>query len=69
MAEHFGWLLDVYADPQEGLVLWLLEEDGARRRLHQPFPVTFYAAGAGSAPAPVVAFPEGAAPGALPFTR
>jgi hypothetical protein len=37
MAEHLGWLLDVYADPQDGLVLWLLCEDGARRRLRQPF--------------------------------
>lgn len=45
MAEHIGWLLDVYADPQDDLVLWLLDEDGTRRRLHHPFPVTFYAAG------------------------
>jgi DNA polymerase-2 len=45
MAEHLGWLLDVYADPQDGLVLWLLSDDGVRRRLRQPFPVTFYAAG------------------------
>ncbi len=45
MAERRGWLLDVYADGRCGLVVWLLDEDGARRRLHQPFPVTFYAAG------------------------
>ena len=40
-----GWLLDVYDDPQDGAVLWLLGKDGARHRLHQGFPVTFYAAG------------------------
>jgi len=45
MPEHTGWLLDLYADPQDGVVLWLLDEDGTRRRLHQLFPVTFYAAG------------------------
>jgi DNA polymerase II len=45
MPEYTGWLLDLYADPQDGLVLWMLDEDGARRRLHQEFPVTFYAAG------------------------
>jgi DNA polymerase-2 len=43
--ETSGWLLDLYADPQDGLVLWFLDEEGARRRLHQRFPVTFYAAG------------------------
>ncbi len=43
--ERTGWLLDVYADPQGGAVLWLLGDDGERRRLRQPFPVTFYAAG------------------------
>jgi DNA polymerase II len=31
--------------PGEGVVVWLLDEDGVRRRLHQPFPVTFYIAG------------------------
>jgi DNA polymerase II len=43
--ERTGWLLDVYDDPHDGAVLWLLDEDGTRRRLHQDFPVTFYAAG------------------------
>jgi DNA polymerase II len=43
-----GWLLDVYDDPDDGAVLWLLDEDGARHRLHQDFPVTFYAAGSPS---------------------
>ncbi|HJW90413.1 MAG TPA: DNA polymerase domain-containing protein [Anaerolineales bacterium] len=45
LAEYAGWLLDIYADPQGGVVLWLLGEDGLRRCLRQPFPVTFYAAG------------------------
>lgn len=45
MVEHTGWLLDLYADPQGGVVLWLLGEDGGRHRLRQSFPITFYAAG------------------------
>jgi len=40
-----GWILDLYADRQKGIILWLLGEDGKRHQLHQPFPVTFYAAG------------------------
>ena len=40
-----AWLLDVYPDAEYGLVVWLLGEDGRRRRCHQPFPITFYAAG------------------------
>ena len=43
--EITGWLLDLFASPGGGVVLWLLGEDGLRQRLHQPFPVTFYAAG------------------------
>jgi DNA polymerase-2 len=38
-----GWFLDVYPDPQDGAALWLLDDGGARRRLRQDFPVTFYA--------------------------
>ena len=30
MAEHNGWLLDLYADPGQGVALWLLGEDGSR---------------------------------------
>ncbi len=45
MAELTGWLLDLYADTQPGLVLWLIGEDGQRHRLTQDFPITFYAAG------------------------
>jgi DNA polymerase-2 len=43
--EYTGWLFDVYAAPQNGVVLWLLGEDGARHCLHQPFPITFYIGG------------------------
>jgi len=45
MDERQGWLLDLYAGEEDGLVLWLLDEDGQRRRLTQPFPITFYASG------------------------
>ncbi|MCB8975819.1 MAG: hypothetical protein H6657_00120 [Ardenticatenaceae bacterium] len=45
MNEHRGWLLDLYADEADGLVFWLLAEDGRRLRLTQPFPITFYAHG------------------------
>jgi len=44
--EFTGWLLDVYADPHDGVALWLLDEhDGSRRRLRQALPVAFHAAG------------------------
>jgi DNA polymerase-2 len=43
--ERTGWLLDLFADPQGGVVLWLLGEDGERYRFQQAFPITFYAAG------------------------
>ena len=42
--ERRGWLLDVFADHEQGVVLWLLGEDGQRHRLRQPFASTFYAA-------------------------
>ena len=45
MIERTGWLLDLYEDPLGGMTLWLLDDDGARRRLRQRFPVTFYAYG------------------------
>jgi DNA polymerase-2 len=41
-----GWLFDVYEDPVDGLAVWLLGDDGQRRRLRQAFPITFYASGA-----------------------
>ena len=44
--ELHGWLLDIYPDPTQGVILWLLDEDGTRRhRLHQPFPTAFYVHG------------------------
>ena len=43
--ELTGWLLDLFADPQDGVILWLLGDDGKRHRLLQDFPITFYAAG------------------------
>ena len=46
MTELNGWLLDLFDEPGGGIVLWLVDEkDGRRHRLHQDFPVTFYAAG------------------------
>src|SRR4030042_274449 len=45
MAEFKGWLLDLFADTQSGIVLWLVGEDGRRHRLTQDFPIPFYAAG------------------------
>jgi len=45
MPDHVGWLLDLYEDDREGVVLWLIGDDGERWRLRQDFPVTFYAAG------------------------
>ena len=45
MVEHRGWLLDLYEDATQGLVLWLLDETGPRRRLWQPFTITFYVHG------------------------
>jgi len=43
MAELTGWLLDIYTG-EEGLTIWLLDEAGERRCLHQAFPVSFYVA-------------------------
>ena len=45
MDEQTGWLLDVYAEPEGGIVLWLLSDDNQRLRLRMDFPITFYAAG------------------------
>lgn len=43
--EHEGWLLDIFADPQGGLIWWWIGADGRRLRLRQPFQVTFYVSG------------------------
>ena len=40
-----GWLLDLYPDATDGLVLWLLGTDGRRHRLYHNFPITLYASG------------------------
>jgi len=40
-----GWLLDVYDDEKEGVVLWLAGKDGRRHRFYQAFPATFYVGG------------------------
>lgn len=40
-----GWLLDIYADDEGVVTLWLLEDDGRRIRLTHAFSATFYAAG------------------------
>ena len=45
MTEVSGWLLDLFDDQQDGVVLWLIADSGERVRLRQSFPVTFYAAG------------------------
>jgi DNA polymerase-2 len=40
-----GWLLDVYPNPT-GITVWIVTVAGERLCLHQPFPRSFYAAGA-----------------------
>jgi DNA polymerase II len=45
MTEVSGWLLDLYEDPRQGACMWHIGDDGKRRRFHQKFPATFYAAG------------------------
>lgn len=45
MGDNTGWLFDVFDDPEDGVVLWLIADSGERLRLRQHLPVTFYAAG------------------------
>ncbi len=45
MIERTGWLLDIYSDNRDGVVLWFIAESGERLRLHQPFAATFHLAG------------------------
>lgn len=41
-----GWLLDLFTlEGSDGIVLWVIGEDGKRYRFEHSFPVTFYAAG------------------------
>ncbi len=45
MSKQTGWLLDVYADQEGGIILWLLTDDDQRLRLRMDFSVTFYVTG------------------------
>jgi DNA polymerase-2 len=45
MDEVKGWLLDLYEEPDGGIRLWLLAEDGRRLELRQAFGARFYASG------------------------
>lgn len=48
MMQHLsfsGWLLSIYPDEQDGVVLWVLGEDGIRRRLTHSFLSSFYIGG------------------------
>ena len=40
-----GWFLDLYVHEDDGLIVWVMLDDGQRLRLRYPFPLTFYAAG------------------------
>ena len=42
--ELIGWLFSVYANQEDGAVLWLIAEDGERRRLCMPYKTAFYLA-------------------------
>jgi len=48
MLEFTGWLLDLFEDPREVLVLYFIDEKGGRHRLTRSFPITFYALGSES---------------------
>ena len=45
MKEYTGWLFDLYAHPKQGIVLWIVGEDGKPHSFTQPFQVTFYVGG------------------------
>ncbi len=47
MNTYTGWLFDIYAHPEQGIVFWLLGEDEKPHHFFDPdFQVTFYAGGA-----------------------
>ncbi|MCJ7696651.1 MAG: hypothetical protein MUO40_14670 [Anaerolineaceae bacterium] len=48
MPELHGWMLDLFEDQEEGLILYFITTDGQRLRLHQDFPIVFYAQGQNS---------------------
>jgi DNA polymerase-2 len=45
MKEYTGWLFDLYAHPKQGIVLWIVGEDGKPHSFIQPFQITFYVSG------------------------
>jgi len=45
MKEYTGWLFDLYAHPQLGIILWLAGDDQKPHSFNQPFQITFYAGG------------------------
>ena len=45
MKEYTGWLFDLYTHPKQGIVLWIVGEDGKPYWFTQPFPITFYVGG------------------------
>ncbi|MCJ7622490.1 MAG: hypothetical protein MUO76_03230 [Anaerolineaceae bacterium] len=45
MNELLGWILDLYEDPRDGAVLWIITREGERRKLSFSVPVSFYVAG------------------------
>ena len=45
MKRFTGWLLDLYPHPKNGVVLWLLSDDGTRQFFFQDFATAFYARG------------------------
>ena len=45
MKEYTGWLFDLYARPKQGIVLWIVGEDGKPHSFTQPFQITFYVGG------------------------
>jgi DNA polymerase II len=44
LREYTGWLFDLYAQ-KDGVVVWLLGENGKPYSFTQPFPITFYVGG------------------------
>ena len=45
MREYTGWLFDLYAHPKQGIVLWIVGEDGKPHSFTQLFQITFYVGG------------------------
>ncbi len=45
MKKYSGWLFDLYAHPTQGVVLWIVGEDGNSHSFYQDFETLFYARG------------------------